>query len=156
MPRKQVLSAIVVVILVMLASWGLGTQHPHMLSCQDFSISGSFAVLRDVDMLGRIFDTFGLARLRPEAALMFPKPQIRHLRTRAGRQEVDLVIELSGGPGRGFAPALCKTWRMVAADSSQNLPGEESGRAWASEGVRAGSDSGIRSTTVSCRCGGSA
>ena len=55
------------------------------------------AVLRDVDMLGRIFDTFGLAQLRPEAALMFPKPQIRHLRTRAGRQEVDLVIELSAG-----------------------------------------------------------
>jgi predicted AAA+ superfamily ATPase len=54
-------------------------------------------VLRDVDMLGRIFDTFGLAQLRPEAALMFPKPQIRHLRTRAGRQEVDLVIELSAG-----------------------------------------------------------
>jgi len=43
MPRKQALSAIVVVILVMLASWGLGTQHPHMLSCQDFSISGNFA-----------------------------------------------------------------------------------------------------------------
>jgi hypothetical protein len=43
MPRKQALSAIVVVSLVMLASWGLGTQHPHMLSCQDFSISGNFA-----------------------------------------------------------------------------------------------------------------
>jgi len=55
------------------------------------------AVLRDVDMLGRIFDAFGLAQLRPEATLMFPKPQIRHLRTRAGRQEVDLVIELSAG-----------------------------------------------------------
>lgn len=56
------------------------------------------AVLRDVDMLGRIFDAFGLAQLRPEAALMSPTPRIRHLRTRGGRQEIDLVIELS--PGR--------------------------------------------------------
>ena len=56
------------------------------------------AVLRDVDMLGRIFDAFGLAQLRPEVALMYPTPRIRHLRTRAGRQEIDLVIELS--PGR--------------------------------------------------------
>ena len=44
------------------------------------------AVLRNVEMLGRIFDTFGLAQLRPEAALMFPKPQIRHLRTRLSPQ----------------------------------------------------------------------
>ena len=55
------------------------------------------AVLRDVDMLGRIFDAFGLAQLRPEAALMYPRPRIRHLRTRAGRQEVDLVVELAAG-----------------------------------------------------------
>ena len=53
------------------------------------------AVLRDMDMLGRIFDAFGLAQLRPEAALMHPRPRIRHVRTRSGRQEVDLVIELS-------------------------------------------------------------
>jgi uncharacterized protein len=57
----------------------------------------SGAVLRDVDTLGRLFDAFGLAQLRPEAALMHPRPRIRHLRTRAGRQEVDLVIEVSAG-----------------------------------------------------------
>ena len=55
------------------------------------------AVLRDVDTLGRLFDAFGLAQLRPEAALMHPRPRIRHLRTRADRQEVDLVIEVSAG-----------------------------------------------------------
>lgn len=55
------------------------------------------AVLGDADMLGRIFDAFGLAQLRPEAAIAYPKPLIRHLRTRGGRQEVDLVVELSVG-----------------------------------------------------------
>ena len=34
---------IVVVLAVMLASYGLGTQHQHMLSCDDFTISGNFA-----------------------------------------------------------------------------------------------------------------
>jgi len=41
MPRKQALTASVVVLLVMLASYGLGRQHPHLLSCQDFIISGN-------------------------------------------------------------------------------------------------------------------
>jgi hypothetical protein len=27
----------------MLVSYGLGTQHPRLLSCDDFSISGNFA-----------------------------------------------------------------------------------------------------------------
>ena len=60
----------------------------------DFTEDG---VLREPDMLGRTFDAFGLAQLRPEAALMYPRPQIRHLRTHGGRQEVDLVVELSAG-----------------------------------------------------------
>jgi len=41
MPRKQALTASVVVLLVMLASYGLGRQHPHLLSCQDFTVSGN-------------------------------------------------------------------------------------------------------------------
>lgn len=41
--RKQAVTAMVVVFLVMLVSYGLGTQHPHMLSCNDFSISGNYA-----------------------------------------------------------------------------------------------------------------
>jgi len=41
MPRKQALTASVVVLLVMLASYGLGRNHPHLLSCQDFTISGN-------------------------------------------------------------------------------------------------------------------
>ena len=41
--KKQALTAAAVVVLVMLSSYILGTQHPHMLSCEDFSISGNFA-----------------------------------------------------------------------------------------------------------------
>lgn len=41
--RNEAVAAVVVVILVMLVSYGLGTQHPHMLNCNDFSISGNYA-----------------------------------------------------------------------------------------------------------------
>jgi hypothetical protein len=41
--RPQALLVMLVVVLVMLASYGIGTQHPHMLSCDDFTISGNFA-----------------------------------------------------------------------------------------------------------------
>ena len=43
LPRRQAGVAILAVIVVMVAAYALGTQHPHMLSCQDFSISGNFA-----------------------------------------------------------------------------------------------------------------
>jgi hypothetical protein len=43
LPRRQAAIAIVAVAIVMAASYVLGTQHPHMLSCDDFSISGNFA-----------------------------------------------------------------------------------------------------------------
>jgi hypothetical protein len=43
LPRRQALIAIVSVALVMAAAYVLGTQHPHMLSCDDFSISGNYA-----------------------------------------------------------------------------------------------------------------
>jgi hypothetical protein len=41
--RPQLLLVTIVVVLVMLASYGIGTQHPHMLSCDDFTISGNYA-----------------------------------------------------------------------------------------------------------------
>jgi hypothetical protein len=43
LPRKQAVVAMVSVAIVMAAAYVLGTQHPHMLSCDDFSISGNFA-----------------------------------------------------------------------------------------------------------------
>jgi hypothetical protein len=43
LPRRQAAIAILAVVVVMVTAYALGTQHPHMLSCQDFSISGNFA-----------------------------------------------------------------------------------------------------------------
>jgi uncharacterized protein len=54
-------------------------------------------VLYRSDLLDRIFDTFGYAQIRPELGLSYPEPTVHHVRTRNGRQEIDLVLELSAG-----------------------------------------------------------
>jgi len=53
-------------------------------------------VLRDGDMLGRILETFVVAQLRPETIVAESEPRLYHLRTEAGRHEVDVVAELGG------------------------------------------------------------
>ena len=54
------------------------------------------AVLRDGDLLGRVLDTFVAAQLRVEVSLR-PRARLFHLRTEAGRQEIDLLVDLGGG-----------------------------------------------------------
>jgi uncharacterized protein len=54
-------------------------------------------VLRDGDLLGRVLDTFVAAQLRPEMVLLGPRTRLHHLRTEAGRHEIDLVIDLGAG-----------------------------------------------------------
>jgi predicted AAA+ superfamily ATPase len=56
----------------------------------------SQAVLGDGDMLGRVLDTFVVAQLRPETTVAESEPRLYHLRTEAGRHEVDVVAELGG------------------------------------------------------------
>lgn len=51
-------------------------------------------VLADGDLLGRLVETFVVAQIRPELALMAPSPRLHHLRTREGTHEIDLVIEI--------------------------------------------------------------
>jgi predicted AAA+ superfamily ATPase len=53
-------------------------------------------VLRDGDLLGRVLDTFVVAQLRPEIAISIHQPRLHHLRTKEGRHEVDLRLELGG------------------------------------------------------------
>lgn len=60
------------------------------------------AVLADPDLLGWLLDTFVRAQLRPEVGLQRPRGQLHHLRTEAGRQEVDLVLDLGAGRVVGF------------------------------------------------------
>lgn len=40
---RQAVAAIGVVVVIMAASFGLGTQHPHLLTCGDFTVSGNYA-----------------------------------------------------------------------------------------------------------------
>jgi predicted AAA+ superfamily ATPase len=60
------------------------------------------AVMGDGDMLGRILDTFVVAQLRPETIVAESEPRLHHLRTEAGRHEVDVVAELGGERGIGI------------------------------------------------------
>ncbi len=53
-------------------------------------------VLADGDLLGRLLETFVVAQLRPELPRT-PEARLHHLRTEAGRHEVDLVLELGAG-----------------------------------------------------------
>jgi predicted AAA+ superfamily ATPase len=54
-------------------------------------------VLADCSLAGRFFDAFATAQLRPELALMYPRPAVHHLRMDSGRKEVDLVIDMGAG-----------------------------------------------------------
>lgn len=54
------------------------------------------AILDDGDLIGRFLDTFGTAQLRPEIALGSTRRRIHHVRTKEGRQEIDLVVEAAG------------------------------------------------------------
>ena len=51
-------------------------------------------VLADGDLLGRVIETFVVAQLRAEFALLTPRPRLHHLRTAEGRHEVDVLIEV--------------------------------------------------------------
>lgn len=51
-------------------------------------------VVLNGDLLGRVIETFVVAQLRAEIALMSPMPRMHHLRTAEGRHEIDLVIEV--------------------------------------------------------------
>lgn len=54
-------------------------------------------ILNDGDLLGRTIDTFVMTQLRPELAITGRRARLHHLRTKAGREEVDIVIEMPGG-----------------------------------------------------------
>lgn len=51
-------------------------------------------VLIDANLLGRVIETFVVAQIRAEVALLSPPPRLHHLRTAQGRHEIDLVVEV--------------------------------------------------------------
>lgn len=58
---------------------------------------GEDDLMRDADLLGRFLDTFVAAEIRAELPACSSRPRMFHLRTQGGRQEIDLILELSGG-----------------------------------------------------------
>lgn len=52
-------------------------------------------IIADGDLLGRVLETFAVAQLRAEATVSEYQLVLHHLRTKAGRQEIDLLIELA-------------------------------------------------------------
>ena len=58
---------------------------------------GRSDVLDDAGLLGRIVDTFVASEIRSHAAVEPSRPQMFHLRTDGGRQEIDLLLEYDGG-----------------------------------------------------------
>ena len=76
------------------------------------------AVLRDGNLLGRMVDTFALAQLRPEVAIPGSRRRAHYLRTRGGRQEIDLIVEL----GDGLVLALeCKAGAAPSTRDARHL-----------------------------------
>jgi predicted AAA+ superfamily ATPase len=55
------------------------------------------SVLADGTLLGRTIDTFVTAQLRPEVALRSSRTGRYHLRTKSGREEIDILIEAPDG-----------------------------------------------------------
>lgn len=58
---------------------------------------GRSDVLDDAGLLGRLIDSFVAAEIRSHTAAERRRPQLSHLRTDGGRQEVDLLVEYDGG-----------------------------------------------------------
>lgn len=53
-------------------------------------------IIDDSNLLGRMLDTFVAAQLRGELAVSGRRARVMHARTKNGREEVDIVIELPG------------------------------------------------------------
>jgi uncharacterized protein len=55
------------------------------------------AVLRNADLLGRVIETYVVAQIRAELSLLNEPVQMYHLRTKEGREEIDIVLEFANG-----------------------------------------------------------
>ena len=78
----------------------------------------SDGVHRDGDLLGRLIETFVVAQLRAELALLPTSPRLHHLRTAEGRHEIDVVIEV--GPRQVVAIEI-KATSSPSSDDARHL-----------------------------------
>lgn len=75
-------------------------------------------IIDDGDLLGRTLDTFVAAQLRSELAVSGTRARRSHLRTKGGREEVDIVIEL---PGRRVYAFEVKAGGAIATNDAKHL-----------------------------------
>ena len=74
-------------------------------------------LLSDGDLLGRLLETFVVAQIRSEVALMSPPPRLHHLRMSEDHHEIDLVIEV--GPRRLIAIEIKATVAIMGGSPSR-------------------------------------
>jgi predicted AAA+ superfamily ATPase len=75
-------------------------------------------IIDDGDLLGRTLDTFVTAQLRSELAVSGTRARRSHLRTKGGREEVDIVIEL---PGRRVFAFEVKAGGAIGTNDAKHL-----------------------------------
>lgn len=68
---------------------------------------------RDIDVLGRLLDTYVAAQLRPLVELTAPRARLLHLRDTNGEHEVDLIVEHPDG-----SVIACEVKATAAPDRS--------------------------------------
>lgn len=68
---------------------------------------------RDIDVLGRLLDTYVAAQLRPLVELTAPRARLLHLRDTNGEHEVDLILEHPDG-----SVVACEVKATAAPDRS--------------------------------------
>jgi uncharacterized protein len=71
------------------------------------------AASRDVDVLGRLLDTYVAAQLRPLLELSVPRARLMHIRDANGEHEVDLIVEYPDG-----SVVACEIKASAAPDRS--------------------------------------
>lgn len=75
-------------------------------------------VMADSDLLGRMIDTFAMSQIRPEIASDPRRIRQYHLRTKAGREEVDILLEL---PGRKLLAVEVKASASPSSSDGKHL-----------------------------------
>ena len=55
------------------------------------------SAIRDIDVLGRLLDTYVASQIRPLLELTVPRPRLMHIRDANGEHEVDLIVEYPDG-----------------------------------------------------------
>ncbi len=75
-------------------------------------------ILDDGGLLGRTLDTFVAAQLRGELSTTGTRARLSHLRTKGGREEVDIVVEL---PGREVVGLEVKPGGAIGTSGAKHL-----------------------------------